>query len=70
MEPAQAKVRMYLGVYEVIEILALGAIRVKLGPGTAVVIHMGDFPHLVKLGDRIPLYTEVPYAETISTPVQ
>lgn len=70
MEPAQAKMRIFMGEFEVVEIYAMGALRVKLGPGTTITLHLGDFPHKVKPGDKIPLFTEIPYGQAVAAPIQ
>ena len=70
MEPTKTKMRIYLGEFEVVEVKSFGGIRIMLGPGTTITIHVGDFPHQVKLGDKLPLYTEMPYAQAVATPIQ
>jgi hypothetical protein len=69
MEPPQAKMRIFLGEFEVIEMLIDG-FRLKLGPGTSISVHLGDFPHKVKPHDRIPLFTEIPYDTTVTASIQ
>ena len=70
MEPTQAKMIIFLGEFEVVEVKSFGGVRIKLGEGTTITIHLGDFPHAVKAGDRLPLYTEMPYAQAVATPIQ
>ncbi len=70
MEPTAPKIRIFLGEFDVVEVLSMGAFRLKLGPGTTITIHLGDFPHRVKPGDRVPLFTEIPYDSSITASVQ
>jgi hypothetical protein len=69
MEPAQTTITITCGEFECVEVLPLGAFRIKLGPGTSITVHVGDFPHRVKKGDMIPLFMEIPY-EAKSTSIQ
>lgn len=62
MEPTPSKVKIYLGEFEVDHVDNLGAIGFSLGKKAHITMHVGDFPHSVKVGDRIPLFTEIAYA--------
>jgi hypothetical protein len=67
MEPARTKI--ILGDFRVTEVEPT-RIRVGLGQGVNIWIHLGSFPHTTQPGDMIPLFTELTYAPTITTPVQ
>lgn len=60
------KQTIYLGDYEVIEITSL-AISLHLGRGVRIHVHVADFPHATKLGDKLPLYTELTRANVQKT---
>ena len=70
MEPVEAKMKIYLGEFKVVQADPLGAITLNIGRNVHVTIHLGDFPHTVKTGDTLPLYTEVPHAYTGQTSIQ
>jgi hypothetical protein len=67
MEPAHTKIM--LGDFRVIE-RKFDGIRIDLGKQVTIWIHLGDFPHNVKPGDTLPLFTEIAYAIPKSTPVE
>jgi hypothetical protein len=64
MESTQNKMKVYMGEFEVVQISNLGGITINIGKNVHITIHLGDFPHQIKTGDRLPLFTEVPYANT------
>ena len=64
MEPTPSKVKIYLGEFVVDHVDGLGAIGFSLGKKAHITMHVGDFPHAVKVGDRIPLFTEIAHANT------
>lgn len=59
MESVEKPLRqtIWLGDYEVVEVTAL-AVSISLGKAT-IHVHLGDFPHATKRGDKLPLYTEL-----------
>lgn len=69
MEPTRNKMMFWLGDYEVVQSKHLGGITVKIGNGVTITFHLGpNFPHTVREGDKLPLYTEVPYAHPKQSP--
>jgi hypothetical protein len=70
MEPAPNKVKIYLGEFVVDHVDTLGAIGFSLGKKAHITMHVGDFPHAVKVGDKIPLFTEITHADVGPTPEQ
>lgn len=64
MEPTRTKIE--IGRFKVTEV-KLNAIRISLGQGVNVWIHM-NFEHAVNPGDVIPLFTEIKYAHARPTP--
>lgn len=64
MEPTKTKITIYLGDYEVVQTTSL-AITISIGKGVHIHIHPGDLKHNIKPGMRLPLYTQVPYGQTI-----
>ncbi len=62
--------KIFLGEFEVDQVGPLGTIGFSLGKKAHVTIHVGDFPHTVKVGDKIPLFTEIDYANARSTSEQ
>jgi hypothetical protein len=70
MEPAQGPVtKIYMGVFPVVEV-KLGAITINIGHQVHITIHLGDLPHNVKTGDRLPLFTEIGHAIPSQTSIQ
>jgi hypothetical protein len=55
--------KIFLGEFEVDMVDPLGAIGFSLGKKAHITMHVGDFPHAVKVGDKIPLFTEIAYAD-------
>lgn len=54
---------MYLGEFEVVEITATSVV-VLLGKGVQIHVPTQFLPnHSTKIGDKLPLYTELPYAK-------
>lgn len=71
MEPSGGsmnKLKIFLGEFEVVS-TRLG-ITIELGKGVHTTIHLDPSLHSVKPGDKLPLYTEVPDAITITTSEQ
>lgn len=66
MEPAHTKVE--IGRFQVIAV-ELGAVRISLGQGVNAWIHM-NFIHGVKVGDTLPLFTEIRHAPALTAPVE
>jgi hypothetical protein len=62
MEPTQSTVKVHMGDFTVVQVSNLGGITINIGKNVHITIHIGDFPHQIKTGDRLPLFTEVPYA--------
>lgn len=68
------KTPLWLGDYPVRAVDAL-KITMEIGEqgGKKVYIHVhptGGFPHTVKVGDKLPLYTEVSYGKPSEPPKQ
>ena len=57
---------IFLGEFPVVEVTGL-AITINLGRNVHIHIHTADLNHLVKVGDKLPLHTKVPYGKA-STP--
>ena len=70
MEPTNPPVKIYLGEFVVDMVDPLGAIGFSLGKKAHITMHIGDFQHTVKVGDKIPLFTEIPHADTGPTSKQ
>lgn len=64
MEPTQGTMKLFMGEFEVVQVNTVGAITINVGRKVHITIYLGDFKHMVKAGDKLPLYTEVPYAHT------
>jgi len=52
--------KIYCGEFPVVAVLPLGGIKVQMAAEFTITIWLGDFPHHVKEGDRLPMYFEVP----------
>jgi hypothetical protein len=68
MEPTQAPLKVFVGDFEVVEVSGL-SITLHLGKHVHATIHL-PITHAVKAGDILPLFTELPYANTGSASVQ
>ena len=68
--PHQVTQRFLLGWFEVVQAHYADGITIDMGKGVFTTIYIGDFQHSVKPGDRLPLYTEIPYAASISPSIQ
>ena len=69
MESTQATMKIYMGEFKVVQV-KLDGITINIGRNVHVTIHLGDFPHTLKAGDSIPMFTEVPYDNTRQAPIQ
>ena len=70
MESAESqRMKFLIGRYPIVD-FKIGGITVDLGKGVYIHFYIGDFPHSLKVGDKLPLYTEVPYAKSRSTSEQ
>lgn len=69
MEPIEGTIKIYLGEFVVVD-CKLDGITLNIGRNVHITIHVGDLPHKVKIGDKLPLFTEISYAYPRSTPVQ
>ena len=58
MEPAQAKIKILLGEFPVVD-HKLDGLTVHLGGTVYITMHLGDLQHEVKPGDKLPLFTEI-----------
>jgi hypothetical protein len=67
MESIGAKMKIYLGEFDVVQVKFDG-ISINIGKQIHITIHVGDFPHNVQVGDKIPLYTEISDAIPRPTP--
>lgn len=63
MEPLTSKMRIYLGEFEVVQVKFDG-VTVNIGKNVHITLHVGDFKHTTKPGDKIPFFTELEYADT------
>ena len=67
MEPTDPKVsrrphcKILMGEFRVVQV-KLDGITIDLGRKVHITIHVGDFPHSIREGDVLPLFTEIPYA--------
>ena len=61
--------KILLGNFEVVQVL-LGGITINIGKNVHITIHVGDFPHDVKAGDRLTLFTEIDNANTGPASIQ
>ena len=68
MEPIKGPLKIFLGEFEVIEV-GPGTLTLDLGKYVHITMHLG-IEHHIKAGDKLPLFTEVGYANTRSTSVQ
>lgn len=57
------KMKLFIGEFQVEKADHL-EIVLNIGGNVRIHIHPGDFEHLVKRGDKLPLYTEVPFAKS------
>jgi hypothetical protein len=69
MEPIKDKVKVYLGEFIVVQ-TKLDGITIDLGRNIHITMHLGDFTHDIKPGDKLPLFTEIQHAIPERTPVQ
>jgi hypothetical protein len=69
MEPIKGPLKIYLGEFPVVQ-TKIGAITIDIGHKVYVTMHLGDFAHDVKCGDKLPLFTELHDAHLGSTPIQ
>lgn len=53
--------KVFLGEYEVVERGLKGTLAIALGNNVHIQMHMASFPYSCKPGDRLPLFTYVPY---------
>lgn len=58
--------KVYLGEYTVVDTRT--DITIDLGKGVSVHVHTGDYKYDVRVGDKIPLFTEIPLALPLQTP--
>lgn len=62
MEPTpQPMMKVFLGEYEIVERGPLGTLAIALGNNVHIQMHMANFPYTCKAGDKLPLFTYVPY---------
>lgn len=69
MEPTPNTLKIYLGEFYVVEV-AKGRLTIDLGKNVHITIYLGDYDHTIKSGQKLPLYTEIPYANFRPTPIQ
>lgn len=65
----KAKMKIYMGEFEVVQVKFDG-ITVNVGKKVHITLHLGDFKHTTKPGDKIPLFTEVEYDTPEQSPKQ
>jgi hypothetical protein len=63
MEPVKnAMMDVFLGLFPVEEVSMDNKMAINIGNNVRIICHLhAGFPHLVKSGDLVPLYTKVPY---------
>ena len=59
MEPARSPLTVFLGEFEVWEARYPGTVALHMGQNVVISIHLGDVTHMVKPGDKLPLYTTI-----------
>lgn len=69
MESAKDKVKIWLGDFPVIE-MKVGGITINIGKNVHLTFYVGDFPHKVKVGDKLALFTEIGNAITKPPSIQ
>lgn len=74
MEPTGTEVKqrqlIFMAECRVVQVRG-GDITINLGKNVHLTTHLGAFPHAVKEGDTLPLYTTVPVdGKTVKSPVQ
>lgn len=62
MAHKENRMKLLLGEFPVAQITSLGAVTLDLGNSVRFTLHLGD-NHTVKIGDRLPLYTEIKHVE-------
>lgn len=60
---------VWMSDVEVVEVTA-ATITVNLGRNVTITMHTVNFPHTCQVGDKIPLYTELPYAQLSQSSLQ
>lgn len=63
------KQAIFLGEFEVVDVQP-GRIQIQLGGSIGIWIMTYDFPHVTKLGDKLPLYTELMHGQPQQPPKQ
>lgn len=56
------KTAIFLGDFEVVDVTEI-YIKIHLTQGMVITVHPHNFPHATKVGDKLPLYTELTYAK-------
>ena len=56
------KLTLQFGLFPVVESSPACIVLELPGQGNYVRLHLGHVSHTVKVGDKLPLFTEVPYA--------
>lgn len=62
MESARAKVTLQFGTFLVVASTP-SIITIEVAKESFFHLHVTSVPHTVKVGDRLPLYTRVPYGK-------
>jgi hypothetical protein len=70
MESTYPKMRILMGEFPVVEVKPYGAITINVGKNVHITIHVGDFQHSLNPGDKVPLFTEIPYANPQQSSVE
>lgn len=71
MEPIENKIKVYLGEFPVVEVKGDGdIITVNVGRNVHITMHLRGYKSNVKAGQTLPLFTEIPYADSRPTSVQ
>jgi hypothetical protein len=60
---------IYLGEFIVEEVSSMGRFAINVGNNVRIICHIGDFPHTLKNGNKVPLYTKVPYNASALKPL-
>lgn len=60
MEPAKAKMKIFLGEFPVVN-HTLTKLTIDLGNNVTITMHVAGLPLLIQNGTMLPLFTYVPY---------
>ena len=61
MPDTPSLMKIFLGSYTIVDRGAAGTLAIDLGNNVHIQIHMAGFPFTCRPGDKLPLFTYVPY---------